>query len=212
MLRSFCRATAVGVCIALLSLAAGCPLSTPPPVPPSPTAAAWLPPPPLNVAASPIFRLVIPPNRANLPSRLVVLLVRVDNVDDQQREIRPERILLELPDGSRRFALDHPRALELLRRSILAPPEVADAAYYPSAGGLPIANQSYWHGRVRAELFPDRLLAPEESAEGYVIVDTGRRFWSLRDAAIEAFAEPPQSEPAVLPARNSLGPALEVGP
>lgn len=203
-----CRAAA----IALLALnAAGCPQTAAPPQPPSATVPAWIPPPRLSVRAQPIFRLVVPPNRTDLPTRLVVLFVRVDNIHHLPVTIGPERIRLELPDGSRRHALDAPRAVAILQRTVLAVPEIdgLDRGGDMPDGGLRLPEHRYWHGRVLAELFPARDLGPGESAEGFVVVDTGRRFWSLRDSAIEAFADSPRQADAV-PARALLGPAIDV--
>lgn len=203
--------TRPALCAALALLAGGCPQTTAPPAAPSPTAPAWVPPPRLSVRAQPIFRLVVPPNRTDLPARLAVLFVRVDNIHHRPLSIGVDRIRLELPDGSRSWALDRPRAVEILQRTVLAVPEIDDLdrdGAVPS-GGLYVADQRYWHARILAELFPDRELGPGESIEGFVVFDTGRRFWSLRDAAIEAFADSPRL-PEAVPARALLGPAIKI--
>jgi hypothetical protein len=210
------RAVVVGALACILLLTSGCPQMSQGPVPgatPHPT----LPAPSIEARANPVFRLVVPPRPLDEPARLVAVFVRIENIDDGDLLIRPDRVRLELPDGARRFALDKPRAIEILKRSLLARYDL----YYldddppPPRGGLSRQQQEYWTQRFHEDLLDDTRLAPGQSVEGFVIVDTGRRFRTLEDTVVEAIphpAGPAAGDATRHPVRVLLGAPIEVGP
>jgi hypothetical protein len=205
-------ALALWVAVALLT--SGCPQAVPVAIPAAPTPPVDALRPRLRVRANPMFRLVIPRRSLDDPARLIAILVRVENIHDQPLGIRPERILLELPDGSRRFALDLPRAREIVERTTPARAELLYLKHNPLSppGGMTPSLQQYWRERLGDDLLAHSLLSPGDSAEGFVVVDTARRFASLQDTVVEAFAEPaaPQNPPN--PVRVLLGAPIDVGP
>jgi len=191
----------------------GCPQTAPVAIPPAPLPPAAVSTPRIALSANPLFRLVIPPRSLDAPARLVAIFVRIQSTHDQPLAVRPERVLLELPDGSRRSALDLPRAMEIVQRTTPARAELfyleRDRGLPP--GGLTYLQQEYWRGRLESELLRDRLIAPGEIVEGIVVVDTGRRFVSLQDTVVEAITDPAAEDPP-RPLRVLLGAPIDLGP
>lgn len=213
MSRAIRPIVSIGLWAAAALWISGCPQTAPVVIPAAPTPPAEVSPPRIVMSANPMFRLVIPPRSFDAPARLVAIFVRIQNIHDQPLAVRPERIVLELPDGSRRSVLDLPRALEIVQRTTPARAELLylerDRGLPP--GGLTYLQQEYWRGRLRSELLRDSLIAPGEIVEGIVVVDTGRRFASLQDTVIEAITEPAAENPP-RPLRVLLGAPIDLGP
>ncbi len=203
-------------------VASGCPFAAPPtPVPVAPTPRVIIPEPRIQARAHPAFRLVIPPRPIGDPTRLVVVFVHIENIDDEPLVIRPDLIRLELPDGTTRFALDKPRAFEILKRSLLArfdapnPRGDGEPSRIKSKPGISRSEQQRWEKRFRDELIANTRLSPGESIDGFVIVDTSRRFASLDDTVVEAVAVPADAPPGAVeryPVRVLLGAPIEIAP
>lgn len=203
--------------LVVLSLAmCGCPRTAHYSSRPAPTPRTSIPAPRIQARAHPAFRLVIPPRPIHAPTRLVVVFVHIENIDDVSLLIRPDLIRLELPDGSTRFALDKPRAVEILKRSLLArfePARPHDSGR--SGSGLTKADQRRWERRFREELLSNTRLGPGEAVEGFVIVDTTRTFVTLDDTVVQAIAEPVGATEDTLeryPVRVMLGAPIEIAP
>lgn len=210
------RGVTRGVAMILLcSLATGCPhpSATPPSIAPTPRTS--IPQPKIEAHANPVFRLIVPKRSRDEPSRLVVLAVRVENIHDEPLSIRPDRIRLELPDGSTCNALDRSRAVAILGHTSLARADLyyLDSGTSAPAGGLTTATGRHAARKVREGLLADTRLAPGEAVGGFVIVDTRRRFRSLGNSVVEvnATATEPQPGPCVrFPVRVLLGSPIEL--
>ncbi len=205
---SSARVLAATVVTTLSLTAVGCPRQPQSASRPAPTPRISIPAPKIKARAHPAYRLVIPPRSIDAPTRLVAVFVRVKNIDGEALLVRPDLIKLELPDGSSRTALDQPRAFEILKRSLLARYEFDGKQPSPSERRL-------WERKFREELITDTQLAPGESVEGFVVVDTTREFPSLDDTVVEAVAEatdPPEGEVARYPVRVILGAPIEMAP
>lgn len=201
-------------CLALFAY--GCPRAGQGPGTPGPSVQSPPPAPSIEARANPVFRLVIPPRPVDEPARLVAVFVRIENVDHRNLLIRPDRVRLELPDGSKRFALDKPRAIEILKRSLLARYDLYYRDDQPALppSGLTREQQEYWTWRFQQDLLDATELAPGDTVEGFVVVDTGQRFRTLEDTVVEAIPHPAGSSPsgAGQPVRVLLGAPIEVGP
>lgn len=207
------RATALGGSICLAFLATGCPRPSPPVPSTEPTPRLSIAAPRIQARAHPAFRLVIPPRPVHAPTRLIAVFVRIENIHTEPLMIRPDLIRLELPDGSARLALDKARAFAILKRSLLA-------RFDPYGDGkanlgLSKSEQSQWERRFLDELLDDTRLLPGESVEGFIVVDTSRRFKSLDDTVVEAVAHPPEETgngDERYPVRVLLGAPIEINP
>jgi hypothetical protein len=207
------RAIALGGSIGLAFFAAGCPRASAPAPPTKPTPRFSIPAPRIQARAHPAFRLVIPPRPVHAPTRLVAVFVRIENIHSEPLMIRPNSIRLELPDGSIRLALDKARAFAILKRSLLARFDPYDDG--KANLGLSRSEQVQWERRFQDELLDDTRLLPGESVEGFIVVDTSRRFKTLDDTVVEAVAQPPEENgngDERYPVRVLLGAPIEINP
>jgi len=158
----------------------------------------------LAVVAAPVFRLVIPPDSPDEPSRLVAVHVHLRSRHPNPVVIRPERIRLLLPDGTLHLAFDPPRARELLARTQLARADLLyldeEGSHVPP-GGLTAQRRAALKKTVADELLAETRLEPGGRADGYVIIDTGRPFRDLSGLPLEVVtideAPPPKGTETV---------------
>jgi len=205
---------AAGLAVACLLLS-GCP--RPQSVGPEPrkTPTPVLAPPVVEIRANPVSRLIVAGRSADDAARLMVLSLRIENIHDEPLAIRPESIYLELPSGISLAAFDHPRARAIVERTTVAR---ADRYYLrrgtnPPPGGLSAVEKRAWRDQIRDRLLDRVELAPRESTEGFVVIDTKRRYRSLGDAIVEVVASPTTAEPgrtARYPVRVYLGASTEL--
>ncbi len=179
---------AIAVMAAAIS---GCPKSVALPARPTPTPRPTVAPPRIEGRANPAYRLIVAGRARDEPARLLVLLVRAENIDDETLVLRPDWSRIELADGSTRYALDQPRALAVLKRTS---PARADLYYLdddvqPPAGGLTPTQRRQAKADLRQRMLANTRLSPGDAVEGYVVFDTGRRFSSLDGSVVELVAE-----------------------
>jgi hypothetical protein len=89
--------------------------------------------------------LIATPVMADLPSRLVVLQVRIDSTLDRAVSFSPDDVSFVLPSGQRAVVFDRGRAMELLRRTTLGDADLsyAQRSYdYPPGGSTTSAARS----------------------------------------------------------------------
>ena len=185
--------SAVISCCALLLGATGCNLEfkprgwkpTPLPMPaPVPVATG-----PLAISALPAYRLVTSPLLVDAPSRLLVIQVRLSSTDDRALSLTPEDLAVVLPTGEPRRVFDRGRALELLRRTMLAQGDLSYArgdSYLPS--GLDDSARPQLTDMVMSNLLTQGPLTRDYTVQGYVVVDTGVALSSLNGASLEVVA------------------------
>jgi hypothetical protein len=164
-------------------------LRRPAPEPPAPLTFEPEPERALRITALPVYRLVTSPAVADLPSRLVVIQVRM-TAGAAAIQVALDDITVALADGRRGRVLDPGRAREVLRRTILVD---ADLAYTRTGtqhppGGLDPRLRPRLAAAVADELFDEAILTEGEAAQGYLVVDTEQPLLSLDGAAIEVAA------------------------
>lgn len=144
----------------------------------------------LSVGARAAYRLVLAPGLADLPSRLLVLQVRVASSGDAALTIDPQDISFTLPNGASGRVFDRPRAVEVLHRTLLAD---ADWSYLQSAGdhppgGLDDAERSGLVDVILGNLLADQAFGGGDGAQGFIVVDTGAPLPSLDGATLQIVA------------------------
>jgi len=145
----------------------------------------------LAIVAAPVFRLVIPPDSLDEPSRLIALHVRLRSHHPNPVVVRPEQIRLLLPNGRSHLAFDPPRAAEVLSRTELARADLLyleDKGAHAPRGGLTATRRIRLKRLVRDELLRETRLEPGGRAEGYLVIDTGRPFRDLSGLPLELVA------------------------
>jgi hypothetical protein len=186
------RTIALGL---LLADAAGCRMlpdalwrpPTPPSAPtPLPAASASG----LSVTALPVYRLIAMPALADAPSRLLVVQVRLRSTIDGALSIGPDDLALSLPNGVPARVFDRPRAVEILRRTMLAD---GDVSYLQRGGdhppgGLDTSAQARLSDLVLGSLLTDEAFAGGQDVLGFVVVDTGVPLASLDGAQLQVVA------------------------
>ena len=138
-------------------------------------------------AASPAYRLIIGPESADSPSRLLVLYARIENASDQPILVRPGEMRLHLPDETSGRVFDRARAVELIRRTSSGVPDLSyvdnPAEYIP--GGLHSSIQSRLDEQLLGSLLDVTDLSPGVAVEGFLVVDAGRPLASLEGSMLE---------------------------
>ena len=134
------------------------------------------------LTAAPIYRLVLDPALANVPSRLMVVQVRVGTIGDAALSVAPADVTLTLPDGEPARILDRARAIEVLHRTMLA-----------SAGTTPTSGVSDSTPLMPAEglagnLLSDGVFTNGQTLHGLLVVDTGAPLVSLDGASVQVTA------------------------
>ncbi len=135
--------------------------------------------------ALPVYRLITAEMLADMPSRLIVLYVRMRSNDDESASVRLDDLKLLLPSGEEGRVFDRPRAAELVRRTTLADVSFSylqDPQHLP--GGLSAFDQAQRSRLVLSSLFDNAMLSRSTPLEGYVVVDTQQPLPSLTDASI----------------------------
>jgi hypothetical protein len=184
MIRSQHLATVVAVG-ALASFAAGCFLcpsapEVPPPAPPK------VPPSPVTVSATPAFRLIVSPELADTPSRLIVLYARVETRGSERLHFDPTQMHLVFPGKRMGEVFDAPRALVLLEQTELGRWELdSSSGTARSPNGFDKEFRTRLKEKIREALMTAADFGPEHALSGYVIADTGFPVTSLDDAALE---------------------------
>jgi len=144
----------------------------------------------LTVTALPVYRLVTSAALADLPSRLLVIQVRLSTIDDAALSVTPDDVGLALPNGDHAHVFDRARAVEILHRAFLAD---ADFAYLQHNGGTPPVGLSMYvqaplTDAVVNNLLTEGVLTSEQPLQGYIVVDTGAPMASLDGASLEVSA------------------------
>ncbi len=198
--------------IAVVALALGCGACTwlgggevrTAPVAPEPPPAGFF------VAAVPVYRLVTSEYLLDVPSRLLVLQVRLESTGSDSFSARVQDLGIVLPDGSPARVFDATRARVLLARTLLGE---ADLGYLQRAerlpGGISAYSRSALADMVSANLLEEGAFGPGQPLQGYVVIDTGQALPSLDGAAFELVARRLGDDTPTRYARQ-LGPTPEL--
>lgn len=147
--------------------------------------------PSIFVTAVPSYRLIVSPQLADAPSRLMAVHARVETYSEPPLHFSPLGVWIRLPDGTRGRAFDRPRAIEILERAELG---AADLSYLAQRngrrrpGGLPNAVKSALKHQLKQSLLGEIDFSRDRPAEGYLIVDVRRPVASLEAALLEVEA------------------------
>lgn len=144
---------------------------------------------PLGISARPAYRLVTNRMLADAPSRLLVIQVRLSSTDDRALSLTPEDLAVVLPTGESRRVFDRRRALELLRRTMLAEGDLSYVHrddYVPS--GMDDSVRPQLTDMIIGNLLSEGPLTNDYTVQGFVIVDTGVALPSLAGASLEVVA------------------------
>lgn len=177
---------------------------------PTPTAEGVI----YGISALPVYRLIASPAVADVPSRLVILYVRLAGLHDTAMQFSRQDLKVTLPDGSQARIFDQPRAVELVRRTTLGE---ADLGYVSTVGDHPPGGihayvQPQIADWVLANLLSDGVFGAGQVLQGYLVVDTGVAYprldggtvevtaYRLSDAAPERYAYQFPSAPPAVPA------------
>ncbi len=143
------------------------------------------------VRAIPAYRLIISPQLADSPSRLLVLHTRVATYGDDALHFTPSGAHLRLRDDSRASVFDRPRAIALLHRTT---PGAVDLSYLDASngghrrGGLSKEAQNEIKLLLIDSLLDDADFSRDHPLDGYLIVDTLHPLPSLDGAVLEVTA------------------------
>jgi hypothetical protein len=142
-----------------------------------------------QVVAIPVYRLVASPGLLDLPSRLLVVQLRIEGTGDASYTFSPGDLTVALPDGTRARLFDPARVDEVLQRTLIAE---ADMSYLMRPGHLPGGIGKFSAAAV-AEMIARNLLGPGtfgpgQPLQGYVVIDTGEALLSLDGASFEVIA------------------------
>lgn len=143
---------------------------------------------PVVFAASPAYRLLLGPEWADVPSRLLVLYARIENAGDQPILVRPGEMRFRLPDETSGRVFDRARAVELIRRTDCGVHDLSyvhkpPSEYFP--GGLHSSIQSRLDDQMLGSLLDVVDLSPGAAIEGFLVVDAGQPVASLDGALLE---------------------------
>jgi hypothetical protein len=184
------RAIPVGIACAVLVHAAGCtlpdflsgrsPTPLPPPTPAVDQSGG------LTVTAVPAYRLIVSPGLADLPSRLLVLQVRMTTTGDAALSVAPDDLTLTLPGGRPARIFDRARAMELVRRTTLGDASLSSLSGNGAAnpGGIATDTQSQVADTVMGNLLADGVFIRGQNLQGFVIADTSTPLTSLDGASL----------------------------
>jgi len=142
-----------------------------------------------TVRALPVYRLVSSPMLVDAPSRLLVVSLRLEGTGDASYAVTAGDLHVLMPDGTSARVFDRPRALELLRRAIIAE---ADMSYLLRPGHHPGGISEFARSAV-ADMVAGNLLdagafAPGRPLQGYVVIDTGVALMSIEGTSFEVVA------------------------
>lgn len=155
---------------------------------PSPQPAAE-PGPGFLVATLPVYRLVTSEYLLDVPSRLVVLQVRLESTGTDSFTARAQDLAIVLPDGTQARVFDAERARILLRRTLIAE---ADLNYLQrpdhQAGGVSPFARTALAEMISANLLAAGSFGPGEALQGYLVIDTGQAVASLDGVRVELVA------------------------
>lgn len=142
-----------------------------------------------RVVAIPVYRLVASPGLLDLPSRLLVMQVRIEGTGDASYTFSPGDLTIALPDGTRARIFDPARVNELMQRTVFAE---ADMSYLLRPGHIP-GGVGTFSSAALAEMVERNLLGrgsfgPGRPLQGYMVIDTGQALLSLDGASFEVIA------------------------
>ncbi|MFN8640801.1 MAG: hypothetical protein U0802_03755 [Candidatus Binatia bacterium] len=142
-----------------------------------------------HVVAVPVYRLVLSPGLLDLPSRLLVVQVRIEGTGDASYTFAPGDLTVALPDGGNARIFDPARVNELLQRTLIAE---ADMSYLARPGHVPGGIGTFSAGAI-ASMVERSLLGrgsfgPGQPLQGYVVIDTGQALLSLDGTSFEVVA------------------------
>ena len=142
-----------------------------------------------QVVAVPVYRLVASPGLLDLPSRLLVMQVRIEGTGDASYTFSPGDLTIALPDGTRARIFDQARVNELLQRTLFAE---ADMSYLLRPGHIP-GGVGRFSSAALADMVERNLLGrgsfgPGQPLQGYVVIDTGQALLSLDGVSFEVVA------------------------
>lgn len=142
-----------------------------------------------RVVTVPVYRLVASPGLLDLPSRLVVLQVRIEGTGDASYAFSPGDLTIVLPDGQRARIFDPARVNELMERTMVAE---ADMSYLLRPNHVPGGVGKFSSAAI-AEMIERNLLGrgsfgPGQPLQGYVVIDTGQALLSLDGTSFEVVA------------------------
>jgi hypothetical protein len=159
------------------------PAPTPTPPPPAPLTG-------LTISAVPVYRLIATPVTADLPSRLLVVQMRIDTSLDRALSFSADDVSFILPSGQRAVVFDRGRAMELLRRTTLGDVDLSyvQRNYDHPPGGLDASAAAQLSDSVVSNLLSDIAFNNEHGIQGYVVVDTGVPLPSLAGSSVEVVA------------------------
>lgn len=162
------------------------------PVAPTVVSETPTPVPTLVVTAAASYRLQLPGNSANAPSRLLVVQASVEPSEATTIAVDYREFRLTLPDGSVAQIFDPERASTLVRRTLLAgPPVQGGFAAVPgqtTPGAVPTPLRRRLEQDVLANVFDSGEASAGQGLHGYLVLDTGRPFASLDGAVLEVIA------------------------
>lgn len=142
-----------------------------------------------HVVAIPVYRLVASPGLLDLPSRLLVVQVRIEGTGDARYTFSPADLTVTLPDGTRARIFDSARGQELLQRTLVAE---ADMSYLMRPDHVP-GGVGRYSSTALAEMIARNLLGPgsfgpDQALQGYVLIDTGQMLLTLEGTSFEVVA------------------------
>ena len=132
------------------------------------------------LSAVPIYSLVVDPALAGVPSRLMVVQVRVGTIGDAALSVSPEDVALTLPNGEPARIFDRARAVEILHRTMLASTSHTSGA--PDSAALAPADT------LSSNLLEQGVFINGQTLVGYLVVDTGTPLTSLDGSTVRVTA------------------------
>ncbi|MGD9762877.1 MAG: hypothetical protein AB7V27_04095 [Candidatus Binatia bacterium] len=140
------------------------------------------------VTAAPVFRLVANPALLDVPSRLLVMRVVLQGTGQSYFGFGLQDFKVAFPDGTTARVFDQPRALELLRRTMIADADMSYLARGEQGGGVSDDVRESYHFMISNKLLSDGSFGPQQPLEGYVVIDTQQPLMSLSGASLEVVA------------------------
>ena len=177
---------------AMLVAAAGCtlpdffhPKQPTPVVPPTPQGMVSN---DFTVSALVAYRLAISPALADLPSRLLVVQLRLSGSQVGVLSLTGDDVQLVLPNGEPGRVFDRGRALELLRRTTLADGDLSYVQRGGPPGGLDDAARLQMTEMIQSNLLIEGVFTADQPIQGFVVVDTGTALSSLDGVSFDVIA------------------------
>jgi hypothetical protein len=145
------------------------------------------------LTAAPIYRLVVNPEFANIPSRLMVVQVRVGTIGDAALSVAPRDVTFTLPDGQPARIFDRARAVEVLHRTMAASAATAGMGSVPDSTSVAPADG------LADDLLNDGVFVNGQTLQGLLVIDTGAPLTSLDGSSVQITAyRLRDSEPVVV--------------